>query len=311
MITEKLLPAPRTLALAEEATGLYLDTLPPRWRLRARPGSAYAAAVAVACDRSAPRDACHWIRREVGERVLADLVDPADPVDNPLVVEYATELAREVLERFAVGRGDRYGNAVIEPEAAPGFAAEALIAWGKAESQHPGCTDNVWAYVRTVVRNLVAHDLDAATRQLHPGERAARRLAARLLREMKINRPERAGAAARQDMLEAARVRLRAHGGYVERADDPEVVNRLPGGPDPQEEAQVRALLDRIRGLLSGPRYTSVDRQTWAHFEAAGLTGRDIPWPDYGVAPHTGAQRLLALLRKLARDLEDWHQAYA
>lgn len=311
MITQDHARGARALGLAERATALYLDTLSPRCRLRARPAATYATAVAGACDRFGPAEPSVWIRRAVREAVLADLVAPDDPLENPLVVGYATELARELLERLASGRSARHGNAVVEPDAAPGFAAEALIAWGRAETARPGSTDSVWAYVRTVARNLVARDLDAATRQLDPGERAARREAARLLRERHAERTGRVGADATQAARARARDGLLARGVFVERTHDAAAVERVPAGSSPEGEVEVRLLLERIRGLVAGPGYTEVDRETWVRFELAGMVGRDIRWLDHGVMPHTGAQRLLALLRKLARDLADWHRACA
>jgi hypothetical protein len=296
---------PQVVNLAIEETESFLDLLPPELSLRVLPASYYALDIAAAW-RGRSGDARAFIRRQVRERLLADLADPADPFALPEVIEEATTIARRKLEKLAARYRADFGSVLVEPEAAPGYAAEALIAWGKAETMRPGSTDNMWAFIRRVVHNLVISDLDAAFRMLQPGVHAQHLVAERAFRELMQADPERDEEEARRIAAELGRRHLARRGGFLVREDDPQAGESTQGGSDPLDEARASAFVARIWELLDGPRYTLLDREAWAYFVTVGFNGRDIPWEALGIDPHTGAQRLFALLRKLREDLGDW-----
>jgi hypothetical protein len=296
---------PHVLELAIEETERFLEDLPPRLRLRVWPTSYYAYDIAAAW-RDRGGDARAFVRRQVRRRVLADLANPADPFEVEPVIDEAIAIARRKLDRLAATYTTDFGSALVEPEAAPGYAAEALIAWGKAETMRPGSVESMWAFLRRIVHNLAVRDLDAAFRVLQPGVHAQRLLAERVVRELMEADPERDEKEARRTGAELARRRLADRGGFLVRAGDPGAEEIADRGRDPVEDARARELIARIRELLDGPTYTALDREAWGYFEAVGLSGRDIPWQSLGIDPHTGAQRLFAVLAKLREDLGDW-----
>jgi hypothetical protein len=297
---------PQVLSLAMKEATARIASLPPAARRLVLPASYYAFDAAHAWQRRRRRDALTHIRRVIREHVLADLADPANPLGSEVVLAEAIAIGRRMLERRARGYHARFGNGLVEPDAAPGYAAEALLAWGKAESRKPGSTGSMWAYVRGVMHHLLVREIEQALRALDPGAHAQHRLAASFLDELRSTRPELSEIEARLVASELARAELWRRGGYVERASDETALERVAGTENLYDRARLSLLLDRIRTLVHGTDYSDIDRDTWTRFEAAGLTGRDISWAEARVAPHTGAQRLLALFRKLARDLADW-----
>src|SRR5262245_48273880 len=123
-------------AFAAREAAHYLSSLDPDSRGRAMSASFYACAVVHALRRSSrrPADWRAFVRREVRHQVLADVIDPAAPLSHPKVLDLAVELATTIVERQAARAVRRHGNGVVEAGSAPGYAFDALVAWGKAET---------------------------------------------------------------------------------------------------------------------------------------------------------------------------------
>jgi hypothetical protein len=295
-------PDPELVALAAEAVEELLGRLTPTLCAFTYPTSLYAFDMAVDATQRRPTEVREFMWREARERVLPDVVEPEHP-DAPFDVEeavkYAGVLAADAFRAVGASHADRYPEGLLDPAAAPGYGAEALVAWHKAVRK--GRVERMWAYVRQTLKFMVADVVDDALRAADPDAWRFHRLTKRFLAED----PDPDTPEARRRAERKAREQLDREGGFIERIDDPERVDDIEGPDDVERLVGDASLLDWIRRLLAGPGYTDLDRETWSAFEAAGFRGRDIAWADLDVDAHVGATRLWALLRKLRRDLGD------
>jgi hypothetical protein len=296
-------PDPQLLILAVEAVEDVLRSLSPQARRFALPMSFYTYDIAHACAQSGPRDPRAFVRRAAREQVLTDAASATSPLQEPAVVEYAIVLANEVFEAYVAKLAPRFGNHLFDLGDALGYAADALIAWGKREHEQRGAIGNMWAYVRTTLRFMIVKDVDRRLRASEPGERAVHHLTRRILKRLREEEPDLSGDHARRRARDEAREQVRAAGGFLERVDDPEAMDAVRDQGDPL--AAQGWLLGCVCDVMTSSRYTATDRDTWLRFLQTEFNGADIPWEEAGVSRHAGAQRLFSLLRKLRHDLRD------
>ncbi len=140
---------PEILALAVEELTRFTEILPPGCRASLLPDCFYALDIADAW--TGAEEPAPFVRREVRERVLADLAAPSNPLASRLVHDEAVAIATEVLER-------RDRGATVDLNALAGYAAEALVCWGREETLAPGSTGGLWVHVRETLEALLDRD---------------------------------------------------------------------------------------------------------------------------------------------------------
>lgn len=215
--------------------------------------------------------------------------DPGRPFENPAVVDQAIEIARRVIARE--GSSHRLG---ISTDEAPGYAADALIAFSRRVIASARDISDPSAYFAAVVRNLIRKEVRSTRLSERSGFLAYREA---ILSSPEDVEPFAAGLLAR---------RLVRRTGEDPTAPevplDELILARIADPSDPFLSVETEGLIELIDLLVT--RYSEAEQATWALFKTAGFDTAAIDWQSHGMPEELGNMRLHKLVSHLVRDLE-------
>jgi hypothetical protein len=298
----------RLLALIEG----FLRTLPRESREQLGPAAGYLESVEhalerVGCDEHSSEEKLEALVDEhMSAIAFKALLRPDRPLDDPWVIDQAAGLCEEVLRSRARAYDHRYGD-LVDPSAAKAIGWFSLITlskrmWSGEEIKNPH------GYLRRIIEGDVGRLREAAINQGHPGAAAFRRIVKEEEKRLRQEQPDLDALERRAVAAQRARDHLGRFYNFLECAGEESLDSIFDKGATIPEQATSNLIVEEIDHLVAGPagRYTKTDRDAWARFKRAGFRGADVDWTGGGCSRHTGSQRLLALFRKLRRDLEDW-----
>jgi hypothetical protein len=256
--------------------------------------------------RMTPETARAYVERSLPKKFFRDLFDPERPTRSDFVRRQAagaaTEEVRRKREMFS-----RYGDTVVDPEAALSHAYSALLVLGDrvAPSDPPQPeVRNPYAFFVTVVKGLIHHEIDENMKHAAPGRREHYKLMLRFRKQLELDEPDRDEVDREREATRMADELLAALGRLLDRIDFEEA-EAHEGDSDLVESIQGEIMLDVIEDLVSRSPFTPTDRDTWRRWRAVDFRGEDIPWVVSGLTGSAGPQRLLVLRRKLRKLLGD------
>ena len=296
-------------SLVERALTEVFTAVPPRERRGVRSRMAYVAETLAELERlphrGADAEAAAEIRRRVRQKVLADLFDPTNPLASEPIAAEASEIARaNIVGAKRSWLRHRFGDVVVDPSAAESVACEALIELGKAkvDPENEPIRD-LWAYLATIIDRRVTRLHSRELRSTAPGLYAVRQISRRIERALREERPE-LDSTARQEIADSKASTEAAGLGWSNPHSREELSDEHGATSDPLEIVEDKEVIRVVHELVQSRRFTDTDRETWMLLLEADGNGGDIPWPDHGVPPHTGSQRLYSLLEKVRRALD-------
>lgn len=231
------------------------------------------------------------------------LLEPERPLDDPWVLDQATELCAEVLRSRERKYRHRYGDMVEVPAAqAIGWLSLLEVAnqlWKGKE------IDNPRAYLRRVIEGDVSKLIEANLRQGHPGDYAFRVVVKKHDKRMRQERPDLDKVERRMLAATLAREEMARGCRFLERVAEEAIETMVDRQASVPLHALSDAMVEACDQLVADRRFTETDRGAWARFKAADFHGADVDWGGE-CSRRAGAQRLQALCRRLRRHLGDW-----
>jgi hypothetical protein len=243
------------------------------------------------------------ILRRVRQRVLADLFDPAFSLGNELIVIEAAGIARaNIASAKRSWLRQRFGDVVVDEDAAESAACEALVQVGKAMCDPDAePVRDFWAFLATIIDREVSKLHSRQLCATAPGLYASQQTRSRIERAVRKERPE-LDPVARKELLDERASTEVARLGWSKPFSREEVSEAHIEAPDPFKALENMDVIRAINRLVCTARFTDFDRKTWRLLLKAvanGGSGANIPWAELRVDPHTGAQRLHSLLEKI------------
>lgn len=296
----------RLLASIED----FLRTLPRESRERLGTASSYLEPLWHALERvghdgsSSAEESKALVEEHMSAIAFKTLLDPAGPMDDPWVIDQAARLCEEVLLSHDRAYKERYGE-LVEVSGAKAIGWVSLLElseqmWSGEEIENPH------GYLRRIIEGDVGRLREAAIRQGQPGAAALRRIAKKEEKRLRRERPDLDALERRALAAQLAREHLGRFYNFLERAGEESLDSIVDQEATVPEQVSSDWSVEEVDQLVADrDRYTDTDRDAWSRFKAAGFCGADVDWTG-ACSRHAGSQRLLALFRKLRRDLADW-----
>jgi hypothetical protein len=286
-----------------------INDVPVVERGRLLPGFVYVRELmsehAPRADEVTPEGARTYVERRLPRRLFRDLLDQQRPTSSQVVRRIAeAEGRRQVIAKKALF--DRYCYGVLDPNESPGYAFLGLWELGRRMTPSDPPKDEVrepFAYFATVLRGLIAKDIDAEMKHADPWTYRRYELMRRLTKLIEQADPNGSDEAHEEEAARRAE-ELLAQLQTLRRGDFDEALT-IGSDPDFTDLVHSDIVIESIERRISRPPFTPTDRLTWRLWRAADFRGADIDWAAEALKGSAGPQRLLSLLRKLREVLDE------